>query len=503
MEAAEAAKVLRASIDDPKKPLTIADAATKSGLALRDAERGLHALSSEYRGHLRVTSEGELLFLYPTGFTKPWETRSAVSRALSAIGRGATGVLRFAVRAWLLVVLVSYALLFLAVIIGLSVARSSSSSSSDRDGFPGSALLYVVFRVLADAIFWTFHPFSPVSLNWGERARGHDTANWRKGPVELPRADSSLLSATHAHAPADAPDAPFYEKVNRFFFGPTPQKPDPRAMERTLLTEIRSKKGRIGLADVMRVTGLPRAEADPLMARLMLDYDGDVFVSEDGGIAYRFESLRKTVDVGVPFEGPRAAWEQEKRVPPLTGNGIGTNFLIVLLNGFNVVMSLVAIGSGLTIERLSQLLSRVPIEEIAPPSTPWLLGIVPLVLSLALFLLPIGRAIGRAFEKRKVAQENGRLAVLREVVTRVEAKQRIDDAVLATAWRGAVGEEPSSKELTKRVVELGGTAEIEDAGTVRYRFVDLETEAKALEEEREAAAEAEADVGKVIFASDR
>ncbi len=40
----------------------------------------------------------------------------------------------------------------------------------------------------------------------------------------------------------------------------------------------------------MRVTGLPRDEADPLMSRLMLDYDGSVEVSDEGGIFYRFRS---------------------------------------------------------------------------------------------------------------------------------------------------------------------------------------------------------------------
>jgi hypothetical protein len=37
---------------------------------------------------------------------------------------------------------------------------------------------------------------------------------------------------------------------------------------------------------------------------------------------------------------------------------------------------------------------------------------------------------------------------------------------------------------------------------VRYRFVDLETEAAALEAEREAASDEEKKVGRVIFASD-
>ena len=58
----------------------------------------------------------------------------------------------------------------------------------------------------------------------------------------------------------------------------------------------------------MRVTGLPRDKADPLMARLMLDYEGDVGVSEDGGIFYRFAALRKTA-------GPRARARAGPRRP--------------------------------------------------------------------------------------------------------------------------------------------------------------------------------------------
>ncbi|MDP8998837.1 MAG: hypothetical protein M3O46_01860, partial [Myxococcota bacterium] len=79
MEPAKAGEAIRATVD-PRTPLTIADAAAKAGLALRDAETGLQWLSSEYRGQLRVTSEGQLVHIFPTGFTKPWETRDAMQR---------------------------------------------------------------------------------------------------------------------------------------------------------------------------------------------------------------------------------------------------------------------------------------------------------------------------------------------------------------------------------------------------------------------------------------
>jgi hypothetical protein len=487
MDPRAAAEVLIGSIQDPGKPLTVADAAAAGGLALRDADRGLHWLSSEYRGHLRVTESGELLFRFPHGFAKPWETRDRVSRMFTTIARGAMGVLRFVVRAWVMVVLVGYVALFVAVLIGLMFANQNDRN--DRRGrLPGGDLALVFIRILGDALFWTFHPFSPFAVGYGGYGYGY-----------APRA-----SMPPSRSPRAAKDeTPFYEKVNRFFFGPTPPPSDPRETERKVLAELRAQKGRIGLADVMRVTGLPREQADPLMARLMLDYDGDVGVSEEGGIYYHFESMRKTGEAVAEGPRPRAAWDESKTLPPLTGNSGGSNALIFGLNAFNLIMSLVAIDMNLTLSKLPYLFGRIPLDMLPYAGTPIALGVVPLVFSIALLFLPAARALAMPFEAKALAKEKGRLAVLRAVLARIGQKAPITDKALVEAWKGATGEEPDSKEVTRRVVELGGDAEVqEDTGEVRYRFVDLETEAKALEEEREQASDEEKKVGKVVFASD-
>ncbi len=487
MDPRDAGQALAGSLTDPGTPVTVADAAAASGLALRDADRGLHWLISEYHGHLRVTESGELLFLFPHRFTKPWETRDRVSRALSTLGRGAVGALRFVVRAWVMVVLLAYVAIFLAVLLGMMFASQNDRGDNRRGRMPGGELIFVLMRVLGDALFWTFHPFSPFAIGYG--GYGYRARNG------APRG--------FARAPKD--ETPFYEKVNRFFFGPTPPKADPRATERKILTELRTQKGRIGLADVMRVTGLPREEADPLMARLMLDYEGDVGVSEDGGIFYHFESMRKTADESAATKEvrPRAAWDEPHVLAPLTGNRPGTNVLIAALNAFNVIMSLVAIDMNLTLAKLPWLFGRIPLDALPYMGTPIALGVVPLLFSIALFLLPVARAVTMPFKAKRLATEKGRLALLRTVLTRVADKAPVTDEVLADAWKRAAGQAASPKELTRRVVELGGDAEIqEDTGEVRYRFVDLETEAAALEAEREAASEEEKNVGKVIFASD-
>lgn len=477
MEPPAAAEVLRRTLTDPKRPITVADASVASGLALRDADAGLTWLTREYRGHLRVTEDGDLVHLFPHGFEKPWETKEAFARAFEAVGRALVGAGRFVVRAWLLVVMISYALLFLALILGATFAKQGSS---DRDDSPGLNLVGALFRMIADALFWTFHPFSPLYVQPG----------WSGSRAPAARAGQSGEKVA------------FYEKVNRFVFGPTTTKTDPQVTRARLLQEIRAQRGRIALADVMRVTGLPRDEADPLMAGLMLDHDGTVDVSEGGGIVYRFEALRRSASAE-PTRRPPPAWERLPTLPPLTGNAAGSNVAIVLLNGFNLLASLWAIDANLTLSNLSLLFDRHRPPMLPADGTPIVLGVIPLIFSTVLFVLPIVRALYRTREQKRLADERARLTVLREVVTHASKGEPVADERLRAAVRVATGEEPSSKEITRKVVDLGGDVDVGPEGEVRYRFAELEADQEAVEEERARAPEEEARLGTIVFASDR
>jgi hypothetical protein len=486
MEPARAGQAILAHVDG-RTPLTVADASAKTGLALRDAESGLTWLSSEYRGQLRVTSEGDLVHVFPYGFTRPWEGRDARRKLVRAVGHAVATALRFIVRAWVAVVLVGYAAIFVSLIIAMMFARQGGDSRRS-DSMPGGALAYAFLRVVGDALFWTFHPWSPFSVYGYSGAGGWNGSNMGR-------------SFGGARRPA-GPRVPLYERVNRFFFGPQAPPADPLENERRVVEAIRAGKGRIGLADVMRVTGLPREQADPMMARLMLDYEGDVAVSEEGGIFYRFSAIRKTASSSSTAPAaPAPAWSRAQPLQPLTGNSFGANFGIAALNAFNMLMGLWSIENGMTLERFAHLFDRVPHHPpvIVAPGTPIVLGFIPFVLSALLFLLPIARAATRPWKVQGAKRERGRLAVLREVLDRVRAKQPVTDEGVAEAWRKAAGDAPDEKRLNRELVALGGDVSIEPTGQTRWRFADLETEAAAVAAEREAAPEEEARLGKVIF----
>jgi hypothetical protein len=133
---------------------------------------------------------------------------------------------------------------------------------------------------------------------------------------------------------------------------------------------------------------------------------------------------------------------------------------------------------------------------------PIALGVVPLVFSALLFLLPIARAILRPLKVKAVTEEKGRLAVLREVLELVRGKKPVTDAAVAEAWKKATGEAAPGKRIDKELVALGGDVAIEDSGKTHWRFAELETEAAAVEAEREAASDEEERLGRVVFATD-
>jgi hypothetical protein len=485
--------ILENALADFRGDLTVADAATRSGLPLREAEGALRGLAAEYGGHLSATSKGELIYSFPGGLTRPPETR-LLRRAGRALVKFAAGALRLVVRAWVSVVLVGYALAFVAILLGL--AFRGGDDRDDRSPLDGVGS---VLRMVAEALFWTFHPFSPVSF-------GREPY-WLN---DQPRRRTAAV--------------PFYERVNRFVFGPPAPKLDPRESERQVLAEIRRNKGRISPADVMRITGCSRPAAEQQLLRLMVDYEGDLTVSESGAILYSFADLRATAGqggseaTGSAGGGGRAsaaarevavapAWRQRAELPPLTGNTAGSNALFAAINGFNLLASGYVLANGLTLERLAALFTQLGAREPMPlppvDGLPLVLGAIPLAFSVALFALPVLRLLRRPGEARRVERDNGWRGLLRLVLDRTPADFRAEypREEVARAWAVSAGRAATERELDDAVRRLGGEVELAEDGTLVYRFAIMGAEVEALQGERQRAADSEAFAGDVVFSS--
>lgn len=469
---------LKTSLATIAGPVTLADASVKSGLALHDAKSGLNFLVAEYRGNLAATNQGELLYSFPTGFSKPWEAQEKFAEMWAKTKKFGIGVLKFLVRAWITVVMLGYVVIFALILLALTFSKSSDREDS-HSSLSSTLMFHTLLRLILDSLFWTFHPFSPFYV-------GHDNF--------------------YDYRPK-AKKAPFYERVNRFFFGPEEKVVDKEELTKLALQEIRAQKGRIGLLDLMRVTGMSKEEADPFMAELMLNHDGDVLVSEHGGIIYEFPTMRKTALSEITPPSP-PVWQKREVMPPFTGNDTGSNVLIAGLNGFNLVMSSVAIANGWTIEKFQYIFnvaaSKIPPELLPPPpeGTPLLLGWIPLVFSLALFAIPVLRALGRGKKQQEINAKNGKRGLIRVILTKL-GFFGIKEEVLRQGWEEAALAKPESKELTREIIKLGGELELNEHDAPLYRFKAIEAELGALKQARTQASSHEAAIGEVVFSSSK
>jgi hypothetical protein len=264
----------------------------------------------------------------------------------------------------------------------------------------------------------------------------------------------------------------------------------------------------------MRVTGADRESSERDLLRLVVDYDGDIQVSDDGAIVYVFKALRTTTGGASPVLAPRPVWSSRKSVPPLTGNSASTNLLLGALNGFNLTVSAAAVAGGVTVERVFELVQHARLVGVlgpdAPPlaaahGIPLLLGWVPLVFSTGLFLLPARRILRRRRQKGEIAAENGRCALMRLVLAEPGGVAEVPPAEARRAWLAASGQKDTdavTPQIEAAVRALGGEVDLDAAGATVYRFSTEAGERRALEALRAAAPGAEVLPGEVVFSSD-
>jgi len=406
----------------------------------------LTVLLKEYRSHLSATAGGELLYQFDPSFARrdavPWRDRAAA--VANTLWRGFSFLFKVAI----VVTLVGYFALFVAMMVAMIFARSSSDRDDDGPSFGIGPLLW----------FW-----------------GFDT-----GPDPYGRRP--------ARARRSAPRQPFYKRVFAFVFGPPAPTIDPLEDEKRIVAHIRAQRGRIAPVDLVRLMGwtFPRAEEEA--TRLMVDYGGEPEVTDDGVVVYVFKALRLTAGGGVeeiPSDAPAWAPERLEPTPPLTGNEPGTNALIGIFNGFNLLAPFWV----------------VPAFEaklhVSLASWQFLLVDFPLAFSAVFFAVPLGRWVKARLEARARDRRNDRRRLLGRIFATF-------DLGLGASPRDELAPTPALAALLDReLVSLGGdVADDPDArGRVRYTFPRIAQETAALARVRAAAPTAERDAGAIVFSS--
>jgi hypothetical protein len=273
--------------------------------------------------------------------------------------------------------------------------------------------------------------------------------------------------------------------VFAFVFGPPAQTVDPLEDEKRIVAYIRAQRGRIAPVDLVRLMGwtFPRAEEEA--TRLMVDYGGEPEVTDEGVVVYVFRSLRKTVGPQTESAVTRWASERLEPTPPLTGNQPGTNTLIGIFNGFNLL-------APFWIVPAFEARTHVSLAN-------WhaLFYSFPIAFSALFFAVPLGRWVKARIDARARGARNDR----RRLLGRIFAGA---DRNLGPRPREELAPTPALAAMLDRdLVSLGGdvASEPDARGRVRYTFPRIEQETATLARVRAIAPAAERDAGAVVFSS--
>jgi hypothetical protein len=429
--------------------VTTADAVAMSGLPTAEAEPALKGLVKRYRSHLAVTEDGDLIYAFDPSLER--RDRVTLRERMAALASAGYRGFQLVFKVWIMVTLVVYVLAFLAMMISLVLARQGSDDRDDRRG-GGGGFPWIWF--------WLMPDLQPQTDYYGRPIR-----RLQSGPKKR-----------------------FYQVVFDYVFGPKVAPVDPRESDRRLISYLRDHQGRIAAADLVALTGLSFDEADEELTRLLVEYDGEVTVADDGTLLYAFDELQKSADLRGDLRW-RYAWDQAEKDPPLTGNSGAANAVVSGFAGFNLLASM-TIGPAF--------LERVHLG--ADPTALFFVTWFPLIFSVLFFSVPALRLVRSRRKKVKAARRTLRRALLRELWA--SAGQPVDPKALTSRIAERVGTTPDAAgaQLEALLRELEGDVTTDEAGNTRYLFPRLATEQRVVEAARLSAPKQ--GLGEVVFSSD-
>ncbi len=322
----------------------------------------LNLLAAEYLADIQVTDSGDLIYKFNPLLTK---NRFSFRNLMDSFFKWLYKIFVVLFKFSIMLTLIGYTIFYILLIIALAVAASASSKGKNNKSFD---FVVVAIRILFEMIFRFFIFYrSPYQKYEG---------------VVIKR--------------------PFYIKVFSFVFGDD-NKTKPFNHDKNLLHYLKTEK-MITLAQAINMTGMCEFDTRKLLLEMVVKYDGDIIVSEDGVIHYLFNYLTFTDETEKPIVH---SWDRLIPIPKLNYNSKGDNIKVALLNTFNLIMSIVF----LVLVRNEQFVYEMGQEILA---IGWIF-IYGTVFSTLFFVIPIIRKIVLPFKVKKVNLLNSIVNKLKEL----------------------------------------------------------------------------------------
>lgn len=467
---------------------TVADMIAGTGLPKYQVEQAAKLVLDEYSGRLKVTESGDLLYYFPSGMrSKARGLGPSLRRFWKTFTRGATRVLSFLFKIWIVGMLVGYFVAFVALVV-LAIVASFAASAAGRDrggggrdrgggiGIGGSFMFIRLLDLVLRMWFWTTILKDPRRKQQSGRA--------------------------------------FYKSVFAFVFGDgDPNHGWEEAERKYIIAYIRGQKGVLTLEELMTITGREEQQANTLMNRLLVEYEGEPGVTDNGTVVYAFPALMRTADERASASASLLN-PLSKRLVPFSANKKKTNGWIAFFNAFNLafgsyflVVSVTMGASALakTGPALYQMSGNLIATYLGVSPVPFLgivLGVVPVVFSVLFFLVALLRKLRLDRQNDGIREETLRKRVLSHVLA---SPSRVDPRDIRPSANGL--DPKNFPAACRRIVERLAAAfhaepvPLEGGTGFAYRFAELERQMTDLQNFRGSIDLRQYEVGKTIFDS--
>ncbi len=470
---------LVATLKKKKNESTIADLIASTGLPKHQVEQSIKHVADEYSGHLKVTESGEILYYFPAGMKSKLHgigpsIKKFMRKFLSAIRK----ILIVLFKVWIMVMLVGYFILFLAILVAavvaltvLSASGKGRSRSRGKGGFGGFYLVLKLIELFIRVFFW--------------------------------------VNITKSSKSARKKGKPLYKSVFAYIFGDEdPNKNWETDEKLQVISYIRKNKGTMIIEELMIISGKAHDEAQQLINRYLLEFEGEPEVTDNGTIVFFFPELLRTKTESLG-EGSSFPVPEYKQLIPFSTNTKKTNGGITFFNSFNILFSTYfLISSFLPIRADFRILYNL-IAELSweflhfNPETFFLigLGIVPISFSFLFFLVPIIRKIRLKKRNEKIKQENLKKQIYSTVIKNTDNmdNNKVDCLNETDTPKKAV---PFIENQLLIYAGLkNADVEARDDGSTYYKFTELKRELQDLIIYRKNVDLSKYDVGDTVFDS--
>lgn len=470
--------VLERYAEKNSKQFTLEDASSVTGMPIIETEEAIKTMMERYDCKLKVTENGDLIYDFGTQLSR--RTKKSFGEYVQQFFRAIWKGFQISYKFLTAIALVVYFVVFLVLLIAAAV------SSEDGDGI-GDALA-VLFRLFLSIFEWS------TIMGYNQRYYtnddyGYKYQHYKERPGVLNWGRSRKKKKKN---PKDKKG--FVASIYDFIFGPPRVQLDPLANNQEVATFLKEQKGLIVTSEVQALAGWTREEAENFLTECLGMFDGQADVSDNGTLYGDFSQLIRSKDR--TGEAPVIwYWDEYEPEYELTGNSTWRNVLIVLMNTFNFLASLVIFSGAYSTGTLGT-------------AFVFFLGTFPLVYCSLFFLIPLVRWFRIRPLRKKQREMNIRKRLMRVVFqTYDQGKEHVHEIPLSKLTEVANTIRKTEEKLDSATVDrvmkdtladLGGEAYLNDQNEIIYKFELIAQELNAVDSLRNEKRD-DSDLGEIIF----